>query len=76
MYKKIILAAVIVVSFTSVAFAGAEKVQICHDTGSVTDPFVVISISDSAYDAHIGHGDKAVGENNSCDGIVVPPPQV
>ena len=34
-----------------------EKVTICHRTGSQKNPFVTITVSRNALDAHLGHGD-------------------
>ena len=33
------------------------KVTICHRTGSTKNPFVIITVSCNALDAHLRHGD-------------------
>ena len=36
---------------------GNENVTICHHTGSSKNPFVTITVSENALDAHLAHGD-------------------
>ena len=46
----------------------ASKVTICHHTGSSSNPFVELSVSESAIPAHLKHGDDVVlmNEKASC----------
>lgn len=37
--------------------ASRNKRQVCHQTGSSNNPWVVINVSEAAYAAHVGHGD-------------------
>jgi hypothetical protein len=51
-------------------FAVAEKVDLCHATGSASNPFEVISVADSAFPAHQAHGDFVVPGSGDCsDGV-------
>src|SRR6056300_749272 len=54
--------------FSGVGFAGQEKVDVCHLTGTYQNEFSeiievghVINIADPAYQSHIDHGDIATG---------------
>lgn len=52
---------------------GPQKVTICHRTGSSTNPWVVITVSDNALSAHQKHGDLYPVPVGGCD---TPPPPV
>ena len=41
--------------------AKASKVDVCHSTGSESNPYNVINISGNALDAHLNHGDEIAG---------------
>ena len=59
------------------AASAAEKVTICHATGSATNPYVQITISDSAVEAHRRHQDREdiiPAPTTGCPSVVPPPP--
>jgi hypothetical protein len=49
------------------------KTTICHRTGSATNPFVIITVSDNALPAHFRHGDRLPGPSGGCADSVQPP---
>ena len=61
---------------TPLSAAPAEKVTICHATGSTTNPYVRITISENAVEAHRGHqgGLDIIPAPDRCPGDPVPPP--
>jgi hypothetical protein len=42
------------------------KVTICHQTGSVKNPWEEISVSNQSLDAHMDHGDFIVTNSTPC----------
>ncbi|MDX6680652.1 MAG: hypothetical protein QOG94_691 [Solirubrobacteraceae bacterium] len=55
----------------------AEKVTICHATGSATNPYVQITISENAVEAHRRHQDREdiiPAPAAGCPSVVPPPP--
>jgi hypothetical protein len=50
----------------------AGKTTICHHTGSATNPYVLITISDNAIPAHVKHGDLLPGPSGTCTDATVP----
>ena len=64
---KFFLSLFLLVASTS-ALAVGHKVQICHRTGSTTNPTVSIEVSLSALQSHLDHGDSM----GSCDCNAIP----
>lgn len=60
------IAGLALIGVTAPANAGGDKVSICHATGSETNPFVQISISENALNGNGGHA--------SHEGDIIPAP--
>jgi hypothetical protein len=54
--------------------AKAGKTTICHRTGSATNPFVLITVSNNALPAHMRHGDLLPGPSGTCVDATQPIP--
>lgn len=50
-----------------VAFADAQKAQVCHETSAENNSVVVIEVAEKALDAHLAHGDT-LAESGTCGG--------
>jgi hypothetical protein len=59
---------------STVASAQREKAEICHNTGSKTNPWVAVRVSGHAVPAHYQHGDFTVDAQNPCPPESPPPP--
>jgi Ca2+-binding RTX toxin-like protein len=58
----------------AVAAQPADKVTLCHATGSATNPYVEITVSENAAAAHQRHGDFVLPEGAECPGSTPPAP--
>ena len=63
-----LVAAVIGMGLTGPAMAAQQdKVELCHVTGSQTNPIVLIEVSGNSLDAHLAHGDFPATNNGTDD---------
>ena len=57
--------------------SAGEKVTICHATGSATNPYVQVTVSENAVEAHRAHQEREdiiPAPATGCPGPVVPRP--
>jgi TRAP-type C4-dicarboxylate transport system substrate-binding protein len=58
MSKKLLVVAIVAfLGLTSVVSAGADKITLCHVTGSESNPVVEITVAMKALATHLAHGD-------------------
>lgn len=60
----LLIAGVMLVAFAASAIAGANRVALCHQTG--TGDFVKIEVAEPAVPAHMRHGDVPTDEYGEC----------
>ncbi|MBI3627618.1 MAG: hypothetical protein HY220_02640 [Candidatus Sungbacteria bacterium] len=67
--KKIITSVSVLIGVLAASAAmadGADKVTLCHVTGSGTNPFVVITVNKNALPAHLAIGDFLFPPSGDC----------
>lgn len=75
--RDVLVAAVFLIAGASAGYvyAGEQKIQVCHTTGSAKNPYVLIKVSVRALDALENGGDFILPAGaTSCTKLPPPPP--
>lgn len=64
--KRLVLVLALLALPLVVLAVPAPKIEICHLTGSETNPWVEIEINENAWSAHVKHGDFKVDATHTC----------
>jgi uncharacterized integral membrane protein len=80
MYKKFTLflgaLALAVLAVPVTTFANKDEVAVCHNTGSASNPVILIHVASAAVDAHLNHGDTLLlPDHASCTDDGGPTPE-
>jgi hypothetical protein len=82
-FVQLLLIVVLLAVLVTTAYAGQDKVTVCHITGTydfgagIEEPYGhIITIADPAYQSHIDHGDPEAYEPAIKDGNEVCKPAV
>ena len=65
--KVLLLSSLATLASFSVAFASAEKVRICHATGSEKNPYKMLNISVNGLHGHDGHDGDFFPDEDASD---------